>query len=131
MTPWNPTVLADIAGTDDLHISPFRTDGTTYGTPTWIWSVVVDGDLYVRAYNGVASRWHASAMSKGGGRISAGGHTLNVTFTPAEAAVSDGVDAAYRSKYAGSPYLAPMIGARAKAATVKIAPANSDSEAGA
>jgi hypothetical protein len=24
----------------------------TYGTPTWIWSVAVDGALYVRAYNG-------------------------------------------------------------------------------
>lgn len=38
---------------DDLHISPFREDGKTYGTPTWIWSVVVDGGLYVRAYNGL------------------------------------------------------------------------------
>ncbi len=34
-----------IAATDDLHISPFRDDGKTYGTPTWIWSVVVDGEL--------------------------------------------------------------------------------------
>ncbi|MBT2548890.1 DUF2255 family protein [Arthrobacter sp. ISL-65] len=63
MTLWNPAVLADIASTDDLHISPFRTDGTTYGTPTWIWSVVIDGGLYVRAYNGVDSRWHAAAST--------------------------------------------------------------------
>ena len=28
--------LKSIANTDDLHISPFREDGTTYGTPTWI-----------------------------------------------------------------------------------------------
>jgi hypothetical protein len=25
----------------------------TPGTPTWIWSVVVDGQLYVRGYNGM------------------------------------------------------------------------------
>lgn len=22
---------------DDLHISPFRDDGVTYGIPTWVW----------------------------------------------------------------------------------------------
>lgn len=26
-----------IADADDLRISPFREDGVTYGTPTWIW----------------------------------------------------------------------------------------------
>lgn len=44
----------DAAG--NLHISPFRTDGKTDGTSTWVWLVVVSGDLYVRAYNGVNSR---------------------------------------------------------------------------
>lgn len=29
--------------------TPFREDGKTYGKPTWMWAVVVDGDLYVRA----------------------------------------------------------------------------------
>jgi hypothetical protein len=44
---WPTEELEKIAETDDLHISPFRDDRTTYGTPTWIWSVVVDGALYV------------------------------------------------------------------------------------
>jgi len=52
MSAWTEDDLRKIAGTDDLHISPFREGGITYGTPTWIWSVVVDGALYVRAYNG-------------------------------------------------------------------------------
>jgi len=59
---WSPKELQKIAGTDDLHISPFREDGETYGTPTWIWSVVVDGDLYVRGYNGQQSRWYQAAV---------------------------------------------------------------------
>ena len=42
-TARKPSALAD-----DLHISPFREDGVTYGTPTWIWSVAVDDALYVR-----------------------------------------------------------------------------------
>ena len=52
MQAWPKDDLSRIAGTDDLHISPLREDGVTYGTPTWIWSVVVDHALYVRAYNG-------------------------------------------------------------------------------
>jgi hypothetical protein len=52
MSSWLEDELRKIAETDELHISPFRTDGVTYGTPTWIWSVAVDDALYVRADNG-------------------------------------------------------------------------------
>ena len=48
MTTWSKDELRKIAEADDLHISPFREDGMTYGTPTWIWSVAVDDALYVR-----------------------------------------------------------------------------------
>jgi hypothetical protein len=44
-----------------------------------------------------------------------------VTFEPVDGPVNDLVDAAYRAKYDGSPYLSAMIGARA--ATVEIMPA--------
>jgi len=49
MSTWSKHELRKIADADDLHISPFRDDGKTYGTPTWIWSVAVDDALYVRA----------------------------------------------------------------------------------
>jgi hypothetical protein len=58
---WSTDELRRIEEADDLHISPFRDDGVTYGTPTWTWSVAVDGDLYVRAYNGQGSRWYQAA----------------------------------------------------------------------
>ena len=64
---WSNDELRKIAETDDLHISPLRGDGLTYGTPTWIWSVVVDGELYVRAYNGQSSRWYQAAMRQKAG----------------------------------------------------------------
>lgn len=67
MTTWPKDELRKIAQADDLHISPFRDDGTTYGTPTWIWSVAVDDALYVRAYNGTKSRWYQAAMRQGRG----------------------------------------------------------------
>ena len=63
MTAWPKDQLRKIAATDDLHIAPFRDDGKTYGTLTWIWSVVVDDSLYVRAYNGQDSRWYHAALA--------------------------------------------------------------------
>lgn len=85
MTTWSNDELHKIAGTDDLHISPFRDDGVTYGTPTWIWSVVVDDALYVRGYNGQNSRWYQAAIQQKAGRITAAGITKEVTFEPVEA----------------------------------------------
>ena len=122
MTGWSKEELRKIGESDDLHISPFREDGKTYGTPTWIWSVVVDDDLYVRAYNGQSSRWYQAAMRQKAGRITAAGFTKEVSFEAVAGAVNDQIDEAYRTKYKGSPYLAPMIGARARGATVRITP---------
>jgi hypothetical protein len=120
MNEWPNDELRKIAKADDLYISPFREDGTTYGTPTWIWSVVVDDALYVRAYNGQNSRWYQAALKQKGGRITVAGMTKEVSFEPIEGTISDRIDDAYRIKYHDSPYLDPMISERARAATVKI-----------
>jgi hypothetical protein len=72
-TNWRAGKLPNIAETDDLDISPFREDGITYGTPTWIWSVVVDDGLYLRGYNGQQSRWYQAAIHRKAGRIRAAG----------------------------------------------------------
>ena len=122
MSAWLKKELEGIAQTDDLHISPLREDGKTYGTLTWIWSVVVDGALYVRAYNGKDSRWYKAALRQKAGRITAAGRTKEVAFEPVDGELNDRIDDAYRAKYASSPYLKPMIGARARAATVKVVP---------
>lgn len=114
--------LKKIDTSDDLHISPFREDGETYGTPTWIWEVVVDGELYVRAYNGVYSQWYNAALIQKGGRIIAAGKTYEVQFEQVEGEINHRIDEAYKKKYSSSPYLSPMIGERAKAATIKIIP---------
>jgi hypothetical protein len=122
MTAWPKDELRKIADADDLHIAPFRDDGTTYGTPTWIWSVAVGDALYVRAYNGQNSSWYQAALRQKAGRIIAAGMTKEVRFEPVDGPINDRIDEAYRTKYHGSPYLGPMIGARARSATVKIMP---------
>jgi hypothetical protein len=122
MVTWPEDELRKIAEADDLHISPFRDDGKTCGTPTWIWSVAVDGELYVRGYNGQNSRWYQAAVRQKAGRIIAAGMTKEVTFEPVEGPINDRIDDAYRAKYQDNPYLSPMIAARARAATVKVMP---------
>ncbi|MFD2054577.1 DUF2255 family protein [Mesorhizobium calcicola] len=117
---WSKDELGRIAATDDLHIAPLRDDRVTLGTPTWIWSVAADGELYVRGYNGQKSRWHQAAIRQKAGRITAAGMTRDVAFEAVDGPINDRIDDAYRAKYAASPYLAPMISARARAATVRI-----------
>jgi hypothetical protein len=126
MTAWSKEELHRIAEADDLHISPFREDGVTYGTPTWIWSVAVGDALYVRAYNGQKSRWYQAATRQKAGRIIAAGMTKEVAFDLVEGPINDLIDEAYRKKYRGSPYLSPMIGRRARSATVRVVPRGSD-----
>lgn len=48
--------------------------------------------------------------------------TREVTLEPIDGKIDDRIDDAYRTKYKGSPYLSPMIGAHARSATVKVTP---------
>lgn len=114
--------IRTISINDDFHIAPFREDGKTYGTLTWIWSVSVNNKLYVRAYYGKNSRWYQSAMKQKAGKIKAAGMEKKVRFEPIEGSINEEIDQAYRKKYAGSPYLNSMIIERSKAATVQILP---------
>ena len=123
---WSKDELRKIAEADDLHISPFREDGVTFGTPTWIWSVAVDGALYVRGCNGQNSRWYRAAVRQKAGRVTAAGMTKEVNFEPVDGPVNDRIDDAYRAKYHDSPYLSPMNSARARSATVKVMPRDAD-----
>jgi hypothetical protein len=50
------------------------------------------------------------------------GITMDVSFERVDDSMDDRIDDAYRTKYANSPYLAPMIGAHARSATVRVLP---------
>ncbi len=123
MGTWPAETIEKIAATDDLHIAPYHPDGTTTGTLTWIWSVVVDGRLFVRAWNGTRGRWYRAAVAQRAGKITAAGQEHEVEFTSINDPDLNGkIDAAYNTKYAGSPYLPPMVAAGPKAATVEVTP---------
>jgi hypothetical protein len=123
MNFWSKDDLEKISKTDDLHIAPLREDGVTFGTPTWIWSVVVGDTLYVRAYSGTSSSWYKAAIRQQRGRIHAAGITKEVTFEAVmDKSRNEQIDNAYRARYKTSPYLEPMISERSRSATVKIIP---------
>lgn len=122
MSQWPSAELHAIIEADDLHIAPLRGDSATYGTPTWVWCVQVDGALYARAYHGQGSRWYRAAVSQRAGRIVAAGKTTDVQFEPVAGQLNDRIDEAYRAKYGSSPYLAPMVAETARSATVRITP---------
>jgi hypothetical protein len=122
MSAWSTDALRTMAATDDLYILPCRGDGKTYGTPTWMWSVAVDDARDVRAYNGKHSRWYQAALRQKVGRVTAAGITKDVSWEPVNGAINDCIDDADRAKDKGSPSLSPMIGAHARAATVKVMP---------
>ncbi len=124
MSTWSTDGLRAIAENDDLFVSPFREDGTTYGTPTQTWALIVDDHVYVRAANGPQSRWYRAAMSQKAGRVRVADKTYDLTFEPADDDVSDAIDAAYEAKYPGSTAVPTMQGDGPKSATVRICPAD-------
>lgn len=120
---WNTGLLTEISAADDLKIAPYHPNGQTTGTPTWIWEVIVENRLFVRAYSGVNSRWYKAALTQLAGKIHAVGRMLDVTFSSVTSpALNEKIDEAYRQKYAQSRYMSAMISDRARAATVEILP---------
>jgi hypothetical protein len=76
----------------------------------------------VRAYNGQKSRWYQAALRQKAGRIIAAGVTKEVAFEAVGGPINIRIDDAYRAKYHDSPYLSPMIGTRARSASIKVMP---------
>lgn len=120
---WTLEQLQNFAKADDFRVSPFYSDGKTYGTPTWIWSVVIDHKLFIRAWNGQNSRWYRSAIQQQGGRIFLDGSNHEVVFKKLhDDRINDLVDQGYRDKYQNSPYLSPMIQAGPRSTTIEVVP---------
>jgi hypothetical protein len=123
MSQWTKEELAVIAKDENLYLSIPNSDGTMH-KPAWIWVVQAEDELYCRGYFGRNARWYQSAKREGHGHLSVGGVEKEVRFEfPTDEITNNNVDEGYRQKYAGSPYLTPMIGT-AREATVRLIPKN-------
>ncbi|MFT8593175.1 MAG: DUF2255 family protein [Bifidobacterium sp.] len=121
MKDWRQQAIEKITTTDDFHIAPFHPDKKTTGTLTWIWSVVVEGRIFVRAWNGINGRWYQAAIAQHSGIITAAGKRYQVEFNPVHSAkLNNDIDSAYENKYRNSAYLKPMISDGPKSSTVEV-----------
>ena len=110
------------AAREDLYISAPNEDGSLHA-PTWIWMVEVDGDLYCRSYSGKNGRWYAAAKRAGRGRAKFCDVDRAVRFEfLSDATLDEKIDEAYRTKYAGSPYLSGPLSEPMHSTTVKLTP---------
>lgn len=123
MTTWTSDELNKIGNAEELEIASLRRDGTLR-KPRTIWVVRLGDDLYVRSVNGRNSDWFRGVQTKHEGRIEAGGVQKDVTFVEvSDAGISDQIEAAYHAKYRRYPqYVAPLLTAEARAATLKLVP---------
>jgi hypothetical protein len=98
MSAWTENELVTIGNAEELHIASLRRD-RTLTNPTTIWVVRAGDQLFVRSIHGATADWYRATQRTHEGGIAAGGMTCAVTFTTADAASVDSVDAAYRTKY--------------------------------
>src|SRR5436305_7177182 len=118
---WTAEELAKIESAEEIEVAARRADGSLRD-PVTIWAVR-DGDaVYVRsAVRGKKARWFRGVTESHGGRISAGGVYMDVTFATDHEHQAE-VDAAYRTKYhryAGR-ILDIVLTAEAKATTLRV-----------
>lgn len=124
MTSWTEEELHSINADPDFHLAAALPDGST---PKWvrIWSVPVDNKIYVRSFNGATGKWFGPALASRRGRISAGGITKEVTFTPVDDdTINKAIDQSYRTKYAGSPDAETMSTEPVRRNTLEVTPAH-------
>jgi hypothetical protein len=129
-------LVEHLAGTDTVTIVTTRPNGQEIATP--IWSTAVEGVPYVRAAYGPRTSWYVRATT---GRPVAFTTTdgrraesdavavlgdprvaVAVTPVPPDAPEQDAVDAAFRAKYAHSPYGGSIVAPAVRALTLRIAP---------
>ncbi|MET7695925.1 DUF2255 family protein [Streptomyces sp. NPDC005483] len=118
MTAWTPEDQSLLSETYSLVL----TAGASDHPGVEIGMVVVDGELYVRAYRGVRSRWYQAAREHGHGTIRLGAVLRDVALTTEGLEPPTALDAAFRTKY-GPVADALVASPQARAATIRIDPA--------
>jgi hypothetical protein len=123
MSAWTSEELTAIGTATELQIASRRRDGTLRN-PRTIWVVRAGDDLYVRSMYGRTGGWFPGTQVRHEGHIRAGGVDKDVSFTNADPALNDQIDAAYREKYRryGERIIGGVVNPEAQAATIKLVP---------
>lgn len=120
---WSADELDRIGRAEELRIASRRTDGSL-SPYVIVWAVVADGSVYARSAHGAGNGWYRRALTRGTGRVRAGGIERDVVFTHAADGPQAAIDAAYRAKFARYPSIVPgIIGPAVHDVTIRITPA--------
>ena len=114
--------LHHLGGVEEIRIGFRRPDGSSGSTPIWV--VQVGDHIYVRSVRGPKGGWYRRLRANPDGEVRDGAHrhlvhaeAVNDTNTLAE------VTRAYATKYAGSPFVRPLLGGPSVDATLRLDPA--------
>jgi hypothetical protein len=114
--------LHHLADVEEIRIGFRRPDGSSGSTPIWV--VQVGDDLYVRSVRGPKGGWYRRLRANPDGEVRDGEHRHLVR---AEAVTDAGtlaeVTRAYATKYAGSPFVRPLLEEPSVGATLRLDPA--------
>ena len=121
MKPWEEQDIRYLERAEAIEIAPLRRNGSAYRKAVQVWSVVVNGRLYVRAYAGPAARWYQAALEQRAGILTLAGIRFEVSFEPAAGeALLANIDRAYSAKFSKSIYLYLMLGEPARSTTMLV-----------
>jgi hypothetical protein len=116
-------LLARLDAAEEVGIVTLRADGTSRG-PVVLWVVRVGDAAYVRSVKAAEGAWFRHATAIPAGAVEVDGDRVDVDFVPVpvtEGALHEGIDAAYRAKYARYPAdLAPMLTDAVVATTLRL-----------
>jgi hypothetical protein len=106
------TVRADalqhLADVEEIRIGFRRPDGSTRSVPIWV--VQVGDHIYVRSVRGPKGGWYRRLRANPDGEVRDGEHRHLVRAEAvAEAGTLAQVTRAYATKYAGSPFVRPLL----------------------
>jgi hypothetical protein len=114
--------LHHLADVEEIRIGFHRLDGSTRSVPIWV--VQVGDDIYVRSVRGPSGGWYRRLRADPDGEVRDGEHRHLVH---AEAVTDAGtlaeVTGAYATKYAGSPFVRPLLEGPSVGATLRLDPA--------
>jgi hypothetical protein len=116
---WTPDELALLAGRQSLVLIV----GDEASDEVEIGMVVVDDQLYVRAYRGPQSRWYQASRKHGRGRIRIDEVVRDVTLHTDDPGPLDQIDQAFIAKY-GTAAAGLVTSTAAREATIRIASAH-------
>jgi hypothetical protein len=121
--PLSNAQVEAVGAARELQVTTYRPDGSTRkAIPIWV--VAVQDTVYIRSAYGPDAGWYRHAIADNRLHIEAGNVSIDVSLQPnSDSAVNDGVDSAYRAKYAGSgSALNTMVSSPATETTIELVP---------